>query len=191
MAYDHSTSSPVSLEAFFARLARHDWFYSYSDDGGAYHLGSDEQAQLERIARQSPEHEKLFRDFESYIMVGGEMPALPILEEADAGDAVTAADPEQLDRDPLLVALTDRQLADDLGTAAEIAKRSNARVERMKAEVRARGIRQAVGGLYIVEVKSGTRTGLDAAAVKRDMPPAWIAAHSKTSATITVNCKTR
>lgn len=38
------TNTGVTLRAFYDRLAAHDWFYQYSDDGWVYNRGSEDVA---------------------------------------------------------------------------------------------------------------------------------------------------
>lgn len=54
----------ISLEEYEKRLKGHDWYYQYSDaiDGGqAYRYWSNNESELLRMAKQTPEHEELFK----------------------------------------------------------------------------------------------------------------------------------
>lgn len=55
-----------SLSIFYTELGQHDWFYMMSDDPKVYSRGSDRQSYLERMAKTSPEHQKLFDEWKAY-----------------------------------------------------------------------------------------------------------------------------
>lgn len=67
----------LSLADYYARLSRHDWWYSYSDDPGVYRRGADERAELERIGHRSAEHANLFRAFASWKFGTADKPPMP------------------------------------------------------------------------------------------------------------------
>lgn len=52
-----------SLKAYYEMLDHHDWYYSYSDDGGVYRRGSKNEDIIKDYSHTSPEHYKLYSDF--------------------------------------------------------------------------------------------------------------------------------
>jgi len=52
----------TSLADYQSMLDSHDWYYNYSDDPGVWKRGFDRQRELERISKESPEHEKMWND---------------------------------------------------------------------------------------------------------------------------------
>lgn len=53
----------TSLPSFYDMLSRHDWFYSMTESKQVYDRGAAAQALLEKIAKESPEHEKMFKNY--------------------------------------------------------------------------------------------------------------------------------
>jgi hypothetical protein len=47
------TTTPTPLEAFRTRLDNHDWFFSFSDDGGVWKRGKTELEALKQVAAQN------------------------------------------------------------------------------------------------------------------------------------------
>ncbi len=169
MAFDDSTTNLVNIEAFFDRLARHDWYFECSDCPGTYRAGYNEHEALEVIARQSPEHRNLFDAYARYVMADGPQPERP--------SAST------------LPNLETSALADMLGEAEAHTKAAVAEVEKLKAEIKRRGISQAAGQKFAILVTCSQRHALDTAAIRREMPAAWIAAHSRSSASTTISVR--
>ena len=60
----------VSLIDFYQMLEWHDWFYSYSDDHRVWLNGQENAGKLAEIAKQSEEHNKLFRDYSKHVFSG-------------------------------------------------------------------------------------------------------------------------
>lgn len=67
----------TELKDFYRMLGYHDWYYEYSDDHRVWTKGRDAKDTLERIAKESPEHKKLYEEFAKYIFSGGEKPEQP------------------------------------------------------------------------------------------------------------------
>lgn len=57
----------MTLKEFYVQLGSHDWYYQYSDDYGVYLRGQDNNERLARIAKESPEHQELYKKYSSYI----------------------------------------------------------------------------------------------------------------------------
>lgn len=53
-------AAPVSLKEYDKRLERHDWYYNQSDDIRMYRRGKAQMEELEKAAKTSPKHKKLF-----------------------------------------------------------------------------------------------------------------------------------
>lgn len=60
----------MTLQDFYDQLQRHDWFYSFSDDHGVWCAGERDSARLAAIAKESPEHTKLMREFAEHHFSG-------------------------------------------------------------------------------------------------------------------------
>lgn len=61
----------MDIREFDARLQRHDWHYSYSDDHSVYRNGKADEAQLDQLAQTSPNHDRLYRAYKAYQYTGG------------------------------------------------------------------------------------------------------------------------
>lgn len=60
----------TSLLDYYDLLDSHDWYYHFSDDMKVYDKGEREEIQLDDIATQSPEHEKLYKGFQEHMFSG-------------------------------------------------------------------------------------------------------------------------
>lgn len=67
----------TALDEFYTKLGYHDWYYQYSDDHRVWRNGQANYDTLKMIAKESPEHQKLFEDFANYIFRDGDKPAKP------------------------------------------------------------------------------------------------------------------
>lgn len=56
----------MSLAEFFKELAKHDWYYAFSDDRLIYRRGEENQRRLSVLAQQSEMHQKIFDAFKDY-----------------------------------------------------------------------------------------------------------------------------
>ena len=50
----------MNLKQYDKKLANHDWFYYYSDDGRFYRAGREEASVIEDVMKQSDDHTKLY-----------------------------------------------------------------------------------------------------------------------------------
>ena len=50
----------MNLKQYDKKLANHDWFYYYSDDGRVYRAGRESASVIEDMMRQSDDHTKLY-----------------------------------------------------------------------------------------------------------------------------------
>jgi hypothetical protein len=53
----------MDLAAFDKELARHDWFFDYSDDHSVWRRGRDHLDLIHATAKLSPEHNELFAEY--------------------------------------------------------------------------------------------------------------------------------
>ena len=53
----------ITLIEFDKELARHDWFFDYSDDYGVARRGRAHLDQIHAWAKQSPAHKELFEEY--------------------------------------------------------------------------------------------------------------------------------
>lgn len=60
----------MSIQEYYDALEAHDWYYSFSDDMRKYKQGELARFSLETIAKQSPEHQKLYNAFEDHMFSG-------------------------------------------------------------------------------------------------------------------------
>ena len=67
----------MTLNEFFDKLRFHDWYYEYSDDHDAWRKGRANLGVLLQIAKESPEHTKLFSEYEQYVLHNGTKPIVP------------------------------------------------------------------------------------------------------------------
>lgn len=67
----------MTLSEFYTELGYHDWYYEYSDDHGVWRRGREDYGRLVSIAKESPEHQKLFEDYSAYVFTGTPKPEVP------------------------------------------------------------------------------------------------------------------
>lgn len=60
----------MTIQEFYDRLARHDWFYHYSDDRSVWTRGVAEEGRLSAIAKTIEGGEKLMDDFSKHHFSG-------------------------------------------------------------------------------------------------------------------------
>jgi hypothetical protein len=60
----------LSLRDYWDELDGHDWFHAMSDDGSVWRAGQNHLTYLESEANNSPEHKKLFKEFQDHIYSG-------------------------------------------------------------------------------------------------------------------------
>lgn len=60
----------MDIEQFFQELEKHDWYYPFSDDGGVYRRGHENEIRLKGIAAQSERHQKLYDAFMAHYASG-------------------------------------------------------------------------------------------------------------------------
>jgi hypothetical protein len=60
-------SKLIPLKEFDALLARHDWFYAFSDDHRVWSSGKATSEKLQHIAESSPAHKHLYQLWSSHI----------------------------------------------------------------------------------------------------------------------------
>lgn len=60
----------MNLADYWDGLNRHDWYYMYSDNDSVYRKGSENEARLARISKESPEHAKLWEGFNKHHFSG-------------------------------------------------------------------------------------------------------------------------
>lgn len=56
----------MDLKEYDQQLQRHDWFWSYSDDGSVRRAGEKREALLFATAQESPQHLQLYRAWSKY-----------------------------------------------------------------------------------------------------------------------------
>lgn len=79
------------LADFHEQCRRHDWFYEYSDDHSVFERGHGEREALRAIARQSPAHDHLYRQWVDHVFQGAPKPQVTV--EATASPSI--ATPER------------------------------------------------------------------------------------------------
>lgn len=65
---------------YWDQLKKHDWFYDFSDDQSVWDRGQREAGRLYTLSKTSPEHEKLWADWNAHINSGIRQTE-PLLEE--------------------------------------------------------------------------------------------------------------
>lgn len=68
-----------TLKEYYAMLEKHDWYYSFSDDYDVFKRGRDQAIQLNHIALNNSEHNKLYMSFLEHKTsgIGFNTPQLP------------------------------------------------------------------------------------------------------------------
>lgn len=59
----------------------HDWFYSYSEDPGAYRAGKDDRERLMSLTQDRPELAAIFKAWQDHKFDTGPVPPEPKLED--------------------------------------------------------------------------------------------------------------
>ena len=67
----------MTLKEFYTKLGYHDWYYQYSDDHRVWRRGQDSYDYLQMMAKESPEHTKLFEEYASYVFSQTAKPECP------------------------------------------------------------------------------------------------------------------
>ena len=57
----------MNLKQYDKKLANHDWFYYYSDDGRVYRAGRESASVIEDMMRQSDDHTKLYVAWSKFV----------------------------------------------------------------------------------------------------------------------------
>lgn len=60
----------MTLPEFYDLLAKHDWYFDYSDDFRVWQRGQAERQRIRTIAKESVEHNDLFRAFYAHYFNG-------------------------------------------------------------------------------------------------------------------------
>lgn len=60
----------MTLLDFYDMLAKHDWYYAYSDDNRVYLAGERSRKELMAVAEESVEHADLYRAWNSHMFTG-------------------------------------------------------------------------------------------------------------------------
>ena len=60
----------VTLKEFYTILARHDWYYMYSDDPSYYRAGEASSKRLQAIAQNSQAHKDLLNAWSKHMFSG-------------------------------------------------------------------------------------------------------------------------
>lgn len=71
-------SQPTNLTEFYDALARHDWFFSFSDDQRVFLAGCDNAARLLSAARAIPGGMDLFAAYQTAVWTQKPLPARPV-----------------------------------------------------------------------------------------------------------------
>lgn len=88
--------------------------------------------------------------------------------------------------------LSDAALIDLFGEAKEHAAMLEKRLDKLKAEIKARGLTSdMLGDIFELKVTSSSYDQLDSKLVKAAMPAAWVAEHSKPVSRTTISAKWR
>jgi hypothetical protein len=67
----------TTLREFYDILSRHDFWYDMSDDPGVRRRGREQREEIERIAGESPAHDKLWLAWYAARTTGSAMPPRP------------------------------------------------------------------------------------------------------------------
>jgi len=59
----------------------HDWFYSYSEDPGAYRAGKEDRERLMLLAHERPDLAAIFNAWQDHKLDTGPVPPEPKLED--------------------------------------------------------------------------------------------------------------
>jgi len=70
---DHPKSN-MTIQEFYDKLAKFDWYYSFSDDGRVFREGSAKESQLKSEAAQTPGGQKLYKAFANWMCSHGQSP---------------------------------------------------------------------------------------------------------------------
>lgn len=57
----------TDITRYYNMLDTHNWSYDRVDDPQIYHLGSQNHSRLSIIAKESPEHARLWKEFNGYV----------------------------------------------------------------------------------------------------------------------------
>lgn len=57
----------MSIEEFFMKLRRHDWFYEYSDDHSVWQRGQAARHELRQLAKENDTFALMYDDYINYI----------------------------------------------------------------------------------------------------------------------------
>lgn len=60
----------MDIQEYFRELEKHDWYYSFSDDNGAYRRGHENEMRLKAIAAESEKHQRLYDGFMAHFSSG-------------------------------------------------------------------------------------------------------------------------
>lgn len=71
------TDTGITLKDYYEQLRSHDWYYQYSDDGWVYNRGTESETRVRNLAKQSPEHQKMYDEFRAHKFSGGPAPERP------------------------------------------------------------------------------------------------------------------
>ena len=67
----------MTKQEFFSLCSAHDWYYSYSDDHGAWRRGAAEAATLQRLAREDLSLRPILESFAAWVNGDGPKPTSP------------------------------------------------------------------------------------------------------------------
>lgn len=76
----------ITISQFYDMLAKHDWYYPFSDDITAYIKGFNRERALSDIASTSPELKNLYVAFEDHYFSGPAFSTARIDKPARPGD---------------------------------------------------------------------------------------------------------
>lgn len=60
----------MKLSAFYRLLEKHDWYFEFSDDHRVWTDGQSELESIERYAKTSDKHMKLYEDYKRHMFTG-------------------------------------------------------------------------------------------------------------------------
>ena len=60
----------IPLPEYYDMLARHDWFYEYSDDNAVWRRGVASETAIREATTQSPAHAELYQAYHDHISSG-------------------------------------------------------------------------------------------------------------------------
>ena len=64
----------MTQEEFYSFVARHDFYYTYSDDHSVWRRGEDQDKVIRHVLQTNPEYSTIYNAFVNYNFNGGKQP---------------------------------------------------------------------------------------------------------------------